>query len=169
VEQPWLKCLLFVDLWRVQERKSKSCGPDHGSPQSPMFGLASQHIDGTCGLIILRVRVKKERTSKGISNPSARFILMCAQGPFCSQWPPNADMRLVQVRTLAVNRPRNDSTCVCRRDLPQGYYNFGALVAETILASVQSVSAQTGGHMDASDLIKALQNHLARRGTVHIS
>ena len=25
-----------------------------------MFGLASQHIDGTCGLIILRVRVKKE-------------------------------------------------------------------------------------------------------------
>jgi len=26
-----------------------------------------------------------------------------------------------------------------------------------------------GGHMDASDLIKALQNHLARRGTVHIS
>lgn len=41
-----------------------------------MFGLASQHIDGTRGLIILRVRVKKERTSKGITNPSARFILM---------------------------------------------------------------------------------------------
>jgi hypothetical protein len=46
----------------------------------------------------------------------------------------------------------------------QGYYIFGALVAETILTSVQIVSAQTGGHMDASDLIKALQNHLARRG-----
>jgi predicted signal transduction protein with EAL and GGDEF domain len=46
----------------------------------------------------------------------------------------------------------------------QGYYIFGALVAETILASVQIVSAQTGGHMDASDLTKALQNHLARRG-----
>jgi hypothetical protein len=39
----------------------------------------------------------------------------------------------------------------------QGYYIFGALVAETILTSVQTVSAQTGG-------IKALQNHLARRG-----
>jgi hypothetical protein len=46
----------------------------------------------------------------------------------------------------------------------QGYYIFGALVAETILASVQILSAQTGGHMDASDLTKALQNHLARRG-----
>jgi predicted signal transduction protein with EAL and GGDEF domain len=46
----------------------------------------------------------------------------------------------------------------------QGYYIFGALVAETILASVQIVSAQTGGHTDASDLIKALQNHLQGGG-----
>jgi hypothetical protein len=49
-------------------------------------------------------------------------------------------------------------------DLPQGYYNFGALVAETILASVQARAHKQAGHMDASDLIKALQKHLARRG-----
>jgi hypothetical protein len=41
---------------------------------------------------------------------------------------------------------------------------FGTPVAETILASVHVRARQKAGHMDASDLIKALQNHLARRG-----
>ena len=41
---------------------------------------------------------------------------------------------------------------------------FGTLVAETILASVQARAHKQAGHMDASDLIKALQKHLARRG-----
>jgi len=43
-------------------------------------------------------------------------------------------------------------------------YLFGALVAETILASVHVRAHKQAGHMDASDLIKALQIHLARRG-----
>jgi hypothetical protein len=41
---------------------------------------------------------------------------------------------------------------------------FGTLVAETILASVHVRAHKQAGHMDASDLIKALQKHLARRG-----
>jgi hypothetical protein len=41
---------------------------------------------------------------------------------------------------------------------------FGTLVAETILASVHVRAHQQAGHMGASDLIKALQKHLARRG-----
>src|ERR1700686_4642363 len=45
---------------------------------------------------------------------------------------------------------------------------FGTLVAETILASVHVRAHKQAGHMDASDLIKALQNTLARRGAVHI-
>jgi hypothetical protein len=41
---------------------------------------------------------------------------------------------------------------------------FGTLVAETILASVHVRAHQQAGHIGASDLIKALQKHLARRG-----
>ena len=41
---------------------------------------------------------------------------------------------------------------------------FGTHIAETILASVHVRAHQQAGHMDASDLIKTLQNHLARRG-----
>ena len=41
---------------------------------------------------------------------------------------------------------------------------FGTLVAETILASVHARTHQQAGHMEASDLIKTLQKHLARRG-----
>ena len=41
---------------------------------------------------------------------------------------------------------------------------FGTYVAETILASVHVRAHQQAGHMDASDLIKALQKKLARRG-----
>jgi hypothetical protein len=41
---------------------------------------------------------------------------------------------------------------------------FGTLVAETILASVHVRAHQKAGHMGASDLIKTLQKHLARRG-----
>ena len=40
---------------------------------------------------------------------------------------------------------------------------FGTLVAETILASVHVRAHQQAGHMGASDLIKTLQIHLARR------
>jgi hypothetical protein len=39
---------------------------------------------------------------------------------------------------------------------------FGALVAETILASVHVGAHKQAGHMNASDLIKALQNTLRR-------
>src|ERR1700728_4767822 len=41
---------------------------------------------------------------------------------------------------------------------------FGTHIAETILASVHVRAHQQAGHMDASDLIKTLQKHLARRG-----
>ena len=41
---------------------------------------------------------------------------------------------------------------------------FGTLVAETILASVHVRAHQQAGHMDASDLIKALQNTLQGGG-----
>jgi hypothetical protein len=37
---------------------------------------------------------------------------------------------------------------------------FGTLVAETILASVHVRAHKQAGHMDASDLIKALQSTL---------
>jgi hypothetical protein len=44
---------------------------------------------------------------------------------------------------------------------------FGALVAETILASVHVRAHQQAGHMGASDLIKALQTP-CEEGAVHI-
>ena len=40
---------------------------------------------------------------------------------------------------------------------------FGTLVAETILASVHVRAHQQAGHMGASDLVKTLRIHLARR------
>jgi hypothetical protein len=43
-------------------------------------------------------------------------------------------------------------------------YLFGALVAETILASVHVRARKQAGHMDASDLIKTLQNTLQGGG-----
>ncbi len=45
---------------------------------------------------------------------------------------------------------------------------FGVLVAETILASVHVRAHKQAGHMNASDLIKALQNILQRRGRPHM-
>jgi hypothetical protein len=45
---------------------------------------------------------------------------------------------------------------------------FGTLVAETILASVHVRAHQQAGHMDASDLIKALQNILRGGGRPHM-
>jgi hypothetical protein len=44
---------------------------------------------------------------------------------------------------------------------------FGTLVAETILASVPERAYKQAGHMDASDLIKALQTP-CEEGAVHI-
>jgi hypothetical protein len=44
---------------------------------------------------------------------------------------------------------------------------FGTLVAETILASVHVRARKQAGHMDASDLIKALQTS-CEEGVVHI-
>jgi hypothetical protein len=44
---------------------------------------------------------------------------------------------------------------------------FGTLVAETILASVHVRAHKQAGHMDASDLIKALQSPY-EEGAVHI-
>jgi hypothetical protein len=44
---------------------------------------------------------------------------------------------------------------------------FGTLVAETILASVHVRAPKQAGHMDASDLIKALQTP-CKEGAVHI-
>ena len=41
-------------------------------------------------------------------------------------------------------------------------------VAETILASVQVRARQQAGHMDASDLIRALPEHPCEKGAVHI-
>ena len=41
---------------------------------------------------------------------------------------------------------------------------FGTLVAETILASVHVRAHRQAGHMDASDLIKTLQNTLRGGG-----
>jgi hypothetical protein len=43
---------------------------------------------------------------------------------------------------------------------------FGTLVAETILASVHVRAHKQAGHMDASDLIKALQSTLQGGGQV---
>jgi len=45
---------------------------------------------------------------------------------------------------------------------------FGTLVAETILASVHVRAHPQAGHMDASDLIKALQNTLRGGGRPHM-
>ena len=45
---------------------------------------------------------------------------------------------------------------------------FGTLVAETILASVHVRAHQQAGHMDASDLIKTLQNTLRGGGRPHM-
>ena len=45
---------------------------------------------------------------------------------------------------------------------------FGAPVAETILASVHVRAHKQAGHMDASDLIKALQNILQGGGRPHM-
>ena len=47
-------------------------------------------------------------------------------------------------------------------------YLFGTLVAETILASVHVRAHKQAGHMDASDLIKALQNTLRGGGRPHM-
>jgi hypothetical protein len=45
---------------------------------------------------------------------------------------------------------------------------FGTRVAETILASVHVRAHPQAGHMDASDLIKALQNTLRGGGRPHM-
>ena len=45
---------------------------------------------------------------------------------------------------------------------------FGTLVAETILASVHVRAHKQAGHMDASDLIKALHNTLRGGGRPHM-
>ena len=45
---------------------------------------------------------------------------------------------------------------------------FGTLVAETIMASVRVRARKQAGHMDASDLIKALQNALQGGGRPHM-
>src|SRR5882762_6871305 len=45
---------------------------------------------------------------------------------------------------------------------------FGTLVAETILASVHVRAHKQAGHMDASDLIKALPNTLQGGGRPHM-
>jgi hypothetical protein len=45
---------------------------------------------------------------------------------------------------------------------------FGTRVAETILASVHVRAHQQAGHMDASDLIKTLQNTLRGGGRPHM-
>jgi hypothetical protein len=45
---------------------------------------------------------------------------------------------------------------------------FGTLVAETILASVHVRAHKQAGHIDASDLIKALQNTLRGGGRPHM-
>jgi hypothetical protein len=45
---------------------------------------------------------------------------------------------------------------------------FGTLVAETILASVHVRAHQQAGHMDASDLIEALQNTLRGGSCPHM-
>jgi len=45
---------------------------------------------------------------------------------------------------------------------------YGTLVAETILASVHVRAHQQAEHMDASDLIKALQNILQGGGRPHM-
>lgn len=46
---------------------------------------------------------------------------------------------------------------------------FGTLVAETILASVHVRAHLQAGHMDASDLIKALHNALRGGGRPHMA
>jgi hypothetical protein len=46
---------------------------------------------------------------------------------------------------------------------------FGTLIAETILASVRVRAHQQAGHMDAGDLIKALQTTLQGGGRPHMA
>ncbi len=48
-------------------------------------------------------------------------------------------------------------------------YLFGTFVAETILASAHVRAHKQAGHMDASDLIKALQNTLRGGGRPHMA
>src|SRR5437870_6572705 len=45
---------------------------------------------------------------------------------------------------------------------------FGTLVTEAVLASVHVRAHKQAGHMDASDLIKALQNTLQGGGRPHM-
>ncbi len=52
--------------------------------------------------------------------------------------------------------------------LPEAAILFGTLVAETILASAHVRAHRQAGHMDASDLIKALQNTLRGGGRPHM-
>ncbi len=47
-------------------------------------------------------------------------------------------------------------------------YLFGTFVAETILASVHVRAHKQAGHMDASDLIKTLQNTVQGGGRPHM-
>jgi hypothetical protein len=57
-------------------------------------------------------------------------------------------------------------------DFPVALYKvvivYGTLVAETILASVRVRAHQQAEHMDASDLIKALQNTLRGGARPHM-
>lgn len=45
---------------------------------------------------------------------------------------------------------------------------FGTRIAETILASVHVRARKQAGHMDASDLIRALPKYPCEEGAVHI-
>ena len=55
--------------------------------------------------------------------------------------------------------PRRETLRITQRP-HQAVKLSGTLVAETILASVHVRAHRQAGHMDASDLIKALQNTL---------
>ena len=52
--------------------------------------------------------------------------------------------------------------------LYEAVFLYGTLVAETILASVHVRAHQQAGHMDASDLIKALQTTLRGGARPHM-
>src|ERR1700753_3580643 len=63
----------------------------------------------------------------------------------------------------------NDTRTSDTRNGPhQVAFLFGARAAETILASVHVRTHRQAGHMDASDLIKALQNTLRGGGRPHM-
>src|SRR5208282_4268974 len=51
---------------------------------------------------------------------------------------------------------------------PKVAWVFGTCVAETILASVHVRARKQAGHMDASDLIRALPKCSCEQGAVHI-